>query len=90
MNILSVLAEIARAQKAGVSMTDPRKWANRATLTVLITALITVLAPLTAGELFDISESSASDIGTVATVVGLLISDMLHTAANKSAGEINK
>jgi len=90
MNILSVLAEIARAQKEGAAMNDPRKWANRATLTVLITALITVLAPLTAGSLLDISESSASDIGTVASVVGLLISNILHTAANRDAGEISK
>lgn len=89
MSLITLLKDIADASHAGNALQNPHVWANRATSTAALVALFNAIIPITNwvfGVHLALSSGDIQAISGGISVVGVLLVDRLHTAANTEAG----
>lgn len=86
-NLKQLVVESSHALKAGVELSEPEVWANRAVtqgmIATILTAIVTLLKLL--GIEVTIGSVDIEAIALSIALIGGFISNIFHTASNKNA-----
>lgn len=84
MNVFKLFNSVVDASEQGKQLSDPSLWADRASLTATLLAVLNSLTPVL--EHLQLNIDYLQDIVGTVSIVGVLVIDRIHVASNKDAG----